>query len=104
MQKTLKARAPAGLFVHDGHTLLATPSNRLPSCGTAQFNLGFAPANVTRVAGAPGTCNDWVAVDSPVFVPVPEPGTSGLMALGLALCLALCRALVGLAARRRRSG
>ena len=82
--------------MHDGHTLLATPSNSLPSCGTAQFNLGFAPANVTRVAGAPGTCNDWVAVDSPVFAPVPEPGTSGLIALG--------RALVGLAARRRRSG
>ena len=82
------------VFVYDGNTLLTTLTAALPNASVGQLDLSFAAANITRVAVAPGSYNDWVAVDNLVFAPVPEPGTYGLMALGLGA--------VGLAALRRR--
>ena len=78
------------LFVYDGDVLLATLAGSLPNANTGQLILSYAAPHITKVAVAPGSSNDWVAVDNLVFAPVPEPGTVGTMALGLAL-LALAR-------------
>jgi PEP-CTERM motif len=84
------------MWVYNGNTLLALLSNTLPNSSTGQYNLSFAGTTITHVAVAPGSYNDWVAVDNIVFqaAVVPEPGTYALMALGLAG--------MGLLGRRRR--
>jgi len=75
------------LFVYDGSTLLGT----VAATSTGQSTLSFAAASITSIVVAPGSYLDYVAVDNLVFVPVPEPQTYALMALGLG----------ALAARRR---
>ncbi len=73
--------ADVTLFAFNGSTLLSTVSGT----GTAgQFVLNITGASITSVVVRPGSFNDWVGVDNIVFQPVPEPGTYGLMALGLA--------------------
>ena len=72
------------LFIYDGALLLATLAASLPNANVGQSTLSYTAAHITRVAVAPGSSNDWVAVDNLVFAPVPEPGTYGMMALGLA--------------------
>lgn len=79
------------LFAYNGASLLGTVAG--PASTTGQFVLSFSAANITRVAIAPGTFNDYVAVDNINFAPVPEPATYAMMGLGLAL----------IAARRRSS-
>ncbi|MDO9093097.1 MAG: PEP-CTERM sorting domain-containing protein [Rubrivivax sp.] len=81
------------LFIYNGSTLLAEVGATLPSSSVAQLTLSYAAASITSVAVAMGSYDDWVAVDNLVFAPVPEPGTYGLMALGLL-------AVVGAAQRR----
>ncbi|MBC7941112.1 MAG: PEP-CTERM sorting domain-containing protein [Chitinophagaceae bacterium] len=71
--------ADVRLFAYNGATLLGTVAGSSPG----QFVLSFAATSITRVNIAPGSFDDWVGVDNINFVPVPEPGTYGLMALGL---------------------
>lgn len=71
------------LFIYDGAVLLTTLAASLPNANTGQLTLSYAAAHITHVAVAPGSYNDWVAVDNLVFAPVPEPGPLALMALGL---------------------
>ena len=80
------------LFIYDGAALLTTLAASLPNAGVGQQTLSYAAANITHVAVAPGSYNDWVAVDKLVFAPVPAPGALAMMVLGLA----------GLAIARRR--
>lgn len=67
------------LWAYSGSTLLGTVSGT----SQGQFVLTITGANITRVAVRPGSFDDYVAVDNIVFAPIPEPGTYGMMALGL---------------------
>jgi len=71
------------IFVYNGATLLATVGATLPSASVGQLTLSYAAANITSVAVAMGSYDDWVGVDNLVFAPVPEPVTYGLMSLVL---------------------
>lgn len=75
--------ADVTLYVYNGASLLGSVSG----AGTGQFMLSFAAASITAVAVRPGTFDDWVGVDDISFtpLPVPEPGTYLLMALGISL-------------------
>jgi PEP-CTERM motif len=71
--------ADVTMWAYDGNTLLGTVSGTTEG----QFVLTITGANITRVAVRPGSFDDYVAVDNIVFAPIPEPGTYGMMALGL---------------------
>ncbi len=87
----ISTAADSRVFVYSGATLLTT----LAAGNGGQFQFSFAAANITHLAVAPGSFNDWVGVDNLTFTAaVPEPETYALMALGLGL--------VGAVARRRR--
>ena len=73
--------ADVRLFAYNGATLLGVVAGST----FGQFTLSFSAPSITRVAIAPGSFNDWVAVDNIIFAPVPEPATYGMMALGLGL-------------------
>jgi hypothetical protein len=79
--------ADVRMFVYNGTSLLGIVS----AAGLSnQQTLSFAAASITKVAVAPGSQSDWVAVDNLKFTPaapVPEPASYALMALGLAALL-----------------
>jgi PEP-CTERM motif len=82
--------ADVTMWAYNGSTLLGTVSGTT----VGQFVLTINGASITSVAVRPGSFDDWVGVDNVVFAPVPEPGTYGMMALGLVG--------IGLLMRRRR--
>jgi PEP-CTERM motif len=73
------------IWAYNGNTLLGSVSTQDLSNLTTQQTLSFAAPMITSVAVRPGTYFDYVAVDNISFqqVPIPEPGTWALMALGL---------------------
>jgi PEP-CTERM motif len=71
--------ADVTMWAFNGSTLLGTVSGTQ----VGQFVLTLNGANITSVAVRPGSFDDWVGVDNIVFAPIPEPGTYGMMALGL---------------------
>lgn len=75
--------ADVTLYAYNGASLLGSVSGT----SAGQFVLSFAAASITAVAVRPGSFNDWVGVDNITFapLPVPEPGTWVLMAVGLSL-------------------
>jgi hypothetical protein len=83
------------IYLYNGATLLATVTGPTPASDqVSQFTLSYAAPSITKVAVAPGSYGDWVAVDNIVFAPVPEPASTATFGLGLAA--------VGMALRRRR--
>lgn len=80
--------ADTRLFAYSGATLLGVVSGNAVAAQTA-FSLSFSAPDITRVVIAPGSYNDWVAVDNIAFTPaVPEPDSwllvlAGIGALGL---------------------
>ena len=76
--------ADVSLFAYNGAALIGTVSGTSISAG--QFVLSYA-GPMTSIAIRPGSFIDWVGVDNITYTlaPIPEPGTSALMGLGLAL-------------------
>lgn len=71
------------LFAYDGTSLLGT----VVGSSTGQFTLSFAAPRITSLVVTPGDFFDYVGVDNIRYeaagTPVPEPGTFGLMSLGV---------------------
>ena len=76
------------IFVYSGSALVAIRAGSLPDDNVGQLTLAYGGNDITRVAVAPGSFDDWVGVDDVVITPavtaVPEPETWALTLLGLA--------------------
>jgi hypothetical protein len=76
------------LVAYNGNTIIGTVVAPACTTSTCQVTLTFAAPSITKVAFAPGSLNDWVAVDNITFTlatPVPEVSTYAMMALGMGL-------------------
>ena len=79
------------LFAYNGQTLLGVVRGDAGASDTA-FNLAFSAPAITRAVIAPGTWDDWVAVDNiTITSAVPEPNTLLLLAAGIVAIAAKTR-------------
>jgi hypothetical protein len=79
------------LWAYDGTALVTQISG---SQSLPQFTLSLTAPNITSVVVRPGNVYEWVGVDNITFNTidsVPEPSTSAMLALGLALIAATRR-------------
>lgn len=82
------AVADTRIFAYNGDLLLGIVTGDTQS-PQPEFTLSFAAPAITRVVIAPGSYNDWVAVDNLSFTSaVPEPSPMALLMAGIgAICL-----------------
>jgi hypothetical protein len=89
----LTASQDVTLWAYNGTDLVGNVSG---SETVSQFALSVTAPTITSVVVRPGSFNGWVAVDNITFNTVdsvPEPSTSAMLALGLALIAATRRKL-----------